>query len=67
MPIFPERRRGNESPKKGFCFSITNPGKMFDVAFKAGVDLAEADPGLGFEPRMSGSEPEVMPLHYPGV
>lgn len=24
------------------------------------------DPGLGFEPRMTGSEPGVMPFHYPG-
>jgi hypothetical protein len=25
------------------------------------------DPGLGFEPRITGPEPVVMPFHYPGV
>ena len=27
-------------------------------------DLAE---GLGFEPRIAGSEPDVLPLHYPSI
>lgn len=25
------------------------------------------DPGLGFEPRISGSEPDGLPLNYPGL
>lgn len=28
--------------------------------------MLQRDPGLGFEPRITGSEPVVMPFHYPG-
>jgi hypothetical protein len=27
----------------------------------------ELAPGQGFEPRLSGSEPDVLPLHHPGI
>ena len=29
--------------------------------------IRAAVPGLGFEPRLTGSEPVVLPLHHPGI
>ncbi len=31
------------------------------------VRRVESTPGLGLEPRLSGPEPLVLPLHHPGI